>query len=482
MDMEKDIVIIGGGPGGYTAAIRAAQLGAEVLLIEAENLGGTCLNKGCIPTKALYQNARMINELNQAEEFGIKLDGFHIDLAEMMQRKQSIVDRLKDGIARLIKLNSIEMLYGKASLVSGDKVKVTDPAGNEIGIKAKNIIIAAGAVPAKPPIPGIDLPGVITSDEILSLDRIPDTLAIIGGGVIGIEFAGIFSALGSKVTVIEFLPRILANMDGEISKKLVLSLKKRGISIETDTKVMRISMDNGALSVAAGGKKGESVILADAVLVSTGRAPRTEGLGLEAAGIAYDGKGIKVNESYQTNVPGIYAVGDVTGGLMLAHAAAGEGIAAAEAIMGSKGRLNYDAVPGCVFTFPEIAAVGLSEEEAKEKGIDYCSSKFLFGANGKALTIGEEEGFVKVLAETQTKRIIGVHIMGPHASDLIHEAVLAVEKKMTADDIQDVIHAHPTLSEAFMEAALGIDNKAIHMLPKSRKESGARDLMPGEKL
>lgn len=464
--MENDIVIIGGGPGGYTAAIRAAQLGAKVVLVEAENLGGTCLNKGCIPTKSLYKNAQMINELNNAAEFGIKLDSFTIDFAEMMQRKQKIVDRLKEGIAQLIKLNSIETLYGTASLVSRETVKVIDSEGNEREIKAKNIIIAAGSVPVKPPISGMDWPGVITSDEILSIDNIPDTLVIIGGGVIGIEFAGIFSALGSKVTVVEFLPRILANMEGEISKKLVLSLKKKGISIETDTKVIKISMDNESLSVLTEGKKGESVIRADVVLVSTGRAPRVEGLGLESLGIEYDRKGIQVDETYETNVSGIYAIGDVIGGQMLAHVAAEEGIAAVDHIMGLKSHMNYDAVPGCVFSFPEIAAVGLSEEDAKEKGIDYTSSKFLFGANGKALTIGEEEGFVKVLAETQTKRVIGVHIMGPHASDLIHEAVLAVEKKMTADDISGVVHAHPTLSEAFMEAALGIDNKAIHMLPK----------------
>jgi len=466
MDMEKDIVIIGGGPGGYTAAIRAAQLGAKVLLVEAESLGGTCLNKGCIPTKALYQNARLIHELERAAEFGIRPDGFTIDVAEMMQRKQKIVDRLKEGIAQLIRLNSIELLYGKACLLSRNTVRVTGPEGGAIEIKANNIIIAAGSVPAKPPIPGMDLPGVITSDEILSIDRIPDTLAILGGGVIGIELAGIFSALGSKVTVLEFLPRILANMDGEISKKLALSLKKKGIGIETDAKVTRISADAGSLSLLTEGKNGESVFSADAVLVSTGRVPRTEGLGLEAAGIAYDRKGVKVDETYQTNVPGIYAVGDVIGGLMLAHAAAEEGIAAVDHIMGHRGHGSGDAVPACVFTFPEIAAVGLSEEEAKEKGIDYCSSKFLFGANGKALTVGEEEGFVKVLAETRTKRIIGVHIMGPHASDLIHEAVLAVEKKMTADELAGVVHAHPTLSEAFMEAVLGIDNKAIHMMPK----------------
>ncbi len=466
MNTEKDIVIIGGGPGGYSAAIRAAQLGAQVLLVEAESLGGTCLNKGCIPTKALYKNAQMINELNDAAEFGIKLDGFTVDLAKIMQRKQKIVDRLKEGIAQLIILNSIEMIYGKASLVSKKTVKVTDSEENEKEIKTKNIIIASGSVPAKLPIPGMEIPGVLTSDQILSIENIPDSLVIIGGGVVGIEFAGIFSALGSKVTVIEFLPRILANMDSEISKKLVLSLKKKGISIETDTKVMQISADDGLLHVITEGKKGEGSIQADTVLVSVGRAPRVEGFGLKTAGIEYDKKGIRVNEAFQTNVPGIYAIGDAIGGLMLAHVAAEEGIAAVDNIMGSKGHMNYDAVPGCVFTFPEVASVGLSEDEAKEKGIDYVSSKFLFGANGKALTLGEEEGFVKVLAEADTRRIIGVHIMGPHASDLIQEGVLAVGKKMTADSISGVIHAHPTLSEAIMEAVLGIDNRAIHMLPK----------------
>ena len=467
--MEKDIVIIGGGPGGYTAAIRAAQLGASVLLVEAENLGGTCLNKGCIPTKALYKNAQLINDFNTAAEFGIKLEGYTIDFNEIMLRKQRIVDRLKEGIGQLIKANSIEMVYGKASLVSKETVKVIDSQGNETMISTKNIIIATGSVPVKPPITGINLPGVMTSDEILFSQDIPKSLVIIGGGVIGIEFAGIFNALGSQVTVVEFLPRILANMDSEISKKSVLALKKKGINIETDAKVMQISKDKGAFRLLTEGKKGENEIAADAVLVSVGRAPNVEGLELESLGVEYGRTGITVDETYQTNVPGIYAIGDVTGGKMLAHIASEEGIAAVDNIMGLKGHLNYDAVPGCVFSFPEIATVGLSEEEAKEKGIDYTSSKFLFGANGKALTIGEEEGFVKVLAETETKRIIGVHIMGPHASDLIHEAVLAVGHKMTAADITGVVHAHPTLSEAFMEAALGIESKAIHMMPKRSK-------------
>lgn len=467
--MEKDIVVIGGGPGGYTAAIRVAQLGAKVAVVEEESLGGTCLNKGCIPTKALYKNAQMINELNRAAEFGIKLNGFTIDIAGMLQRKQQIVERLTSGIGQLLKANSVEVIHGRAGLVTSETVEVIDSSGNTCRIKTKNIIIAAGSVSARPPIPGIDLPGVMTSDEILFNENIPQTLVIIGGGVIGIEFAGIFNAFGSRVTVIEFLPRILANMDGEISKRMVLSLKKKGINIENEARVKQIAKTENGLDVLVEGKKGENLIHTEAVLVSTGRTANVDGLNLDSLGIEYGQKGIKVNESYRTNVPGIYAIGDVIGGQMLAHVASEEGKAAVENIMGLKGHMNYEAVPSCVFTFPEVAAVGLSEEDAKRKGIDYNSSKFMFGANGKALTMGEEEGFVKVLAEAQTGKIVGVHIMGPHASDLIHEAVLAVGNKMTADDISRVVHAHPTLSETFMEAALGIENKAIHMPPQKSK-------------
>lgn len=466
--MKKELVIIGGGPGGYTAAIRAAQLGAEVLLIEEEHLGGTCLNKGCIPTKALYKNAQLIHELGHVSKFGLHVEGFTIDLNAMMARKQEITERLKGGIAQLIKANSIEMLSGRATLHRDNQIKIIRPQGEECFVQAENIILATGSVPAMPPIAGIDLPGVMTSDELLSVKDLPDSLVIIGGGVIGIEFAGIFNALGTHVTVVEFLPGILANMDSEISKKLTMSLKKKGIAVEMDTKVLEIVKEEDGFRLLAEGKKGSCTFSAESVLAAVGRAPNVEGLGLEALGIFYDRRGIQVDESYQTNRPGIYAIGDVIGGQMLAHVAAEEGVAAVNHIMGKSAHVNYDAVPGCVFAFPEIASVGLSEEEAKEKGIDYVASKFLFGANGKALTMGEEEGFVKVIAEAETKRIIGVHMMGPHASDLIHEAVLAVEKKMTAEDIATVIHAHPTLSEAFFEASLGIEGKSIHLLPKKR--------------
>lgn len=466
--MEKDIVIIGGGPGGYSAAIRAAQFGADVLLIEAESLGGTCLNKGCIPTKALYKNAQMINEINNAAEFGIKIDGFTIDMDEVMKRKQKIVDTLKDGVLKLIQANSIETINGKASLASSKMIKVIDSKGKESMIKSKNIIIATGSSCSKPLINGIDLPEVMTSDEILLCQRVPKSLTIIGGGAIGIEFASVFNAFGSKVTVVEFLPKVLENMDSEISKKLALSLKKKGIGVETEARVIEIIKTKDSLSIVTNGKKGETLISSEAVLIATGRAPNVDELNLESLGIAYDKKGVKVDENLQTNIPGIYAIGDVIGGQMLAHVASEEGIMAVDNIMGLKKQINYYAIPSCVFTFPEIAAVGLSEEEAKNKGIEYCSSKFLFGGNGKALSIGEGEGFIKVLASAQDKNIIGVHIMGPHASDLISEAVLAVKNKMTVSDISSVVHAHPTLSEAFKEAVMGIENRAIHVVPSKK--------------
>ena len=468
-NMEKDIIIIGGGPAGYTAAIRAAQLGAGVTLIEEDKLGGTCLNRGCIPTKALYRNAQLLHDLSRSEEFGIQLGRVSIDLRKILGRKQEIVDRLKSGISQLLKANSIELLSGKGRPVGEDTVEVLTPDARTIVLKARHILIATGSRSTCLPIPGMDLPGVMTSDELLTLENIPKTLVVVGGGVIGIEFAGIFNALGSQVTVLEFLPRILPAQDSEISRKIALSLKKKGITIENEVCVKKVVPAEKGLLVFSEGKKGELALPAEAVLVSTGRSPNTDGLNLDSLGIAYDARGIKVNENYQTSLPHIYAAGDVTGGQMLAHVAAEEGKAAVEGIMGLRGHVNYDAVPSCIFSFPEIASVGLTPEAADGLGISYTTGKFLFGANGKALTLGEEEGFVKVLAENGTGKVLGVHIMGPHASDLIHEAVLAIENHLTASDIIRTIHAHPTLSEAFAEAVMGVESRAIHMAPAKTK-------------
>lgn len=347
-----------------------------------------------------------------------------------------------------------------------ETVAVNLSDGSIKDIVSDKIIIATGSKPVIPPIPGADDTGIYTSEGILNFDSIPKTLAVIGGGVIGMELACIFNALGTKITVIEFLPSILAQIDSDITKRLVVSLKKKGIQINTSTKVTGIENNNGLYKVLCEGKKGSIEFEAERVLISTGRMPVFEGLNLDSIGIEHDRKGIKVDDYFQTNIKGIYAIGDVNGINMLAHAASHQGICAAEHIMGKPSHMP-SVVPGCVFIFPEVATTGITEDAAKAQGITYKTSKFMFGANGKALALGEGEGFVKVLA-SEDDTIIGVHIMGPHASDLIHEATLAVNSAMKVDDIKNTIHAHPTLSEAFAEAVLGLKGEAIHMVPPKK--------------
>jgi dihydrolipoamide dehydrogenase len=336
-------------------------------------------------------------------------------------------------------------------------------------VQGRNILIATGSVPARIPVAGLELPGVITSNEALELDYIPRSMVIIGAGVVGIEFAGIFRSFGTEVTLVEFLPRILPPVDEEIAKRAAVYYKKQGIKIETGMKVKEIRKNNGELVVLAEGKKGEQEFLGELVLISAGRSINIEGLNLEQAGVAYDRGGIMVNSRFETSVPGVYAIGDVIGGQMLAHVASDEGKAAVENMLGLTVHINYDAIPACVFSFPEIAWVGLTEEEAKKRGISYQSGKFMFAANGKALTMGESDGLVKVLAEERTHKVIGVHILGPHASDLIHEGALAVEHGLTITDIGRTVHAHPTLAESFHEAVLGTMNRAIHIMPSGRR-------------
>lgn len=465
--MSLDLIVIGGGPGGYTAAIRAAQLGAQVALVEAEKLGGTCLNKGCIPTKALYKSAQAADSMKNISEYGVMVDRFSLDFHRMQERKREIVAQLGAGVEKLIKANRIELIYGHAELVNAGlvRVRVKEGDGKLKEIRGRNILLATGSRSAMPPIPGLDLPGVLDSEQILACEEIPPTLLIIGGGVVGIEFAGIFQALGTQVTVVESSPVILAGLDSEIRRRLLMQLKKKGIQIITDVLVKEIAVDSSGLQVLAQAKSGRQAFTAQKVLVSTGRKPNLAGLGLEQAGVNYDAKGVKVDARYATNVPGIYAIGDVTGKKPLAHVAAEEGIAAVENIMGRSGHVNYEAIPDCIFSFPEVASVGLTEEQAKEKGIPYTISRSMFAANGKALTMGEAEGMVKVISSNETKEIIGVHILGPHASDLIHEASLGLAHKMNAESIGRTVHAHPTLAECFLEAVNGLENKAIHLLP-----------------
>lgn len=459
--MDKDIIVIGGGPGGYVAAIRAAHLGAKVCIIERDRVGGTCLNRGCIPTKALWRNAEILNTLKNIKEFGIEIDGYSINVLEVQNRKQKIVDQLVSGTLKLLDANKVEVINGTASLKDKNTVVITLSDGSSKELSAKNIIIATGSKTTVPPIEGANLEGILTSDEILNFKEIPKRLTVIGGGVIAMEFAGIFAAMGSAVTVIN-RSAILKRVDSDIVKRFSVAAKKKGIDIITDCKMDKIEKRNGLFYLLGENKKGEFEIESEALLVATGRDPVLEGINLEGLDIEFSKKGIKVDSNYETNIKGIYAVGDVNGKVMLAHAASHQGITVAERIMGIECD-SHSPVPDCIFVFPEISSVGITEDEAKEQGIIYNASKFMFGANGKALSLGEGEGFVKVLSNEQ-EEIIGVHIMGPHASDLIHEGTLAISAKLKIDDIKNTIHAHPTLSEAFHEAVCGLKGEAIHMV------------------
>ncbi len=459
----KDLVIIGGGPGGYVAAIRARQLGLDVTLIEKDAVGGTCLNRGCIPTKAYYRNAEIMHDLSRAAEFNLSVEGLKFNMEQARERKDRIVKNLVKGVEKLLADHRVEVLKADARLTAPDTVAVS---GQEI--KTRNILLATGSIPASLPLPGAELDGVVDSTALLEINKVPPRLAIIGGGVIGLEYACIFNAFGSQVTVIEYLPAILGLLDGEIGKRMGVFLKKQGITVHTGTALEKIEKNGNELVLTANGKKGDLSIAADLVLLAAGRRPWTAGLELEALGIATDAHGfIKVDENFATNVPGIYAIGDVIGGLMLAHVASEEGIAAVENIAGHKGQVHYHAVPSCIFTFPEIATVGLSEEECVNKGINYRIGKFNFAANGKAMTLGQTDGLVKVIAD-ENDVIRGVHILGPHASDLILEGTILVQEGIKASDFAGTIHAHPTLGEALMEAVLDVNGQAIHLSPRKR--------------
>lgn len=469
-ETKYDLSIIGGGPGGYSAAIRASQLGLSVCLYEPNRLGGTCLNTGCIPTKALYRSAEVYKDAKSSEEFGIICPSVNIDFEKVQGRKKSVVEKLVSGVEQLIEGNKIDLI---PEYVTVSKAKEN----------ASNVIIATGSSPAKPPIPGVDLPGVIDSEEILSLPNIPKSLVIIGGGVMGIEFANIFGVFGAEVTIMEVLPEILPPVDKEIKKRLIPMMKANNIKVYTSTEVKKIEgsdtdSDGEQLIITAESKKGEINISSEKVLVVTGRKPNLESLNLDEAGIDYSKFGITVDQKLMTTKSDVYAIGDVTGGVMLAHVATEEGIFAVDRIAeslgkkdggkliyrtGEEAKINDKVVPGCIFSFPEIAYVGLTEEEAKEKNIEYKVGKFMFGANGKAMALGETKGMVKVISNDKNV-IIGVHILGPHGSDLIHEGVVAVQNELTVDDFADTIHAHPTLSEALEEAVFDLDGRAIHKL------------------
>ncbi|MFC3674621.1 dihydrolipoyl dehydrogenase [Ferrovibrio xuzhouensis] len=461
-----DVVIIGAGPGGYTMAIRCAQLGMNTAIVESRaTLGGTCLNIGCIPSKALLQSSEFYSEAAHGfATHGIKVGKLEIDLPAMMKQKQSVVDATTKGVEFLMKKNKITWLKGTGKLLGGGKVEVT---GTDAGtVSARHIVIATGSEVM--PLKGIEIDEkqVVSSTGALELAKVPKTLVVIGGGVIGLELGSVWSRLGAEVTVVEFLDRILPTNDGEVSKQMQRILTKQGMKFKLGTKVTAAKSGKAGVSLtmepAAGGAAEE--MTADIVLVSIGRRPYTAGLGLEAAGVQLDERGrVKTDGHFQTTAAGIYAIGDAIQGAMLAHKAEEEGVVLAELLAGQKPHINYDAIPGVVYTWPEVASVGKTEEELKAAGIAYKTGKFPFTANARARAMTMTDGFVKILEDDKTKKVVGAHIIGADAGHLIQELVQAIEFGASAEDVYRVCHPHPALSEAVKEAAMALDGRAINI-------------------
>ena len=465
MSDRYDVVIIGSGPGGYVAAIRAAQLGLKTACVESRgSLGGTCLNIGCIPSKALLQSSEKFAEVGRdLAEHGIKVGEVSLDLASMMGRKDKVVTTLTRGVEFLFRKNKVDWIKGKGHIPAPGRVVVAAADGATQEIAAISVIIASGSVST--PLPGIEIDEkrIVSSTGALALDRVPGRLVVIGGGYIGLELGSVWRRLGAKVTVIEILDHIVPNMDRELGTALQRVLARSGMEFKLGAKVAGIREAADGLTLELDGTEPQR-LSADVVLVSVGRRPYTEGLGLEAVGVALEEHGrVVVDDGFATNIPGIYAIGDVIRGPMLAHKAEEEGIALAERLAGQKTSVDYDAIPAVIYTWPEVASVGRTEEELKAAEISYRIGKFPFTANPRARTNGYTEGFVKILAERGTDRVLGVHIIGPDAGTLIAEAALAKQFGASAEDIARTCHAHPTLSEAIKEAALAVDGRAIHI-------------------
>ena len=467
-DAPYDVVVIGGGPGGYVCAIRAAQLGLKTACVEKRgSLGGTCLNVGCIPSKALLNASEKYTEAGHGlAALGIKTGKVSLDLATMMSHKDKVVGDLTKGVAFLFKKNKIDYVEGAASVIGPGAILVADAEGNETELAATSIVLATGSDHMDLPGVAIDEKRIVSSTGALALAKVPKRLIVVGGGYIGLELGSVWGRLGAEVQVVEFLDRIVPGMDGEIAKTFQRTLKKQGMKFHLSSKVTgaETTKSGVALSVEPA-KGGEAQTLeADVVLVAIGRRPNTEGLGLERAGVALDKAGrIQVDGRFQTNIAGIYAIGDVIAGPMLAHKAEEEGVAVAEMLAGQSGHVNYETVPGIVYTWPEVAAVGKTEEQLKEAGVAYVAGKFPFTANSRARANADTEGFVKILADAKTDRVLGAHIIGPDAGTLIHEVVLIMEFGGSAEDLARSFHGHPTLNEAVKEAALAVAGRAIHM-------------------
>jgi len=460
-----DLIVIGSGPGGYVAAVRAAQLGMKTACIEkSERLGGVCLNVGCIPSKALLDSSEYYHlAKDRFAEHGIKTGRVSLDLAKMMARKEKVVNDLTDNVRQLLEGHQITIIQGAAALDGPDRVTVTRGKKKQ-SLKAKNILLATGSTPVK--VPGLDFDEkmIVSSTGALNFDAVPKHLGIVGGGYIGLELGSVWMRLGAKVTVIEMLPKIATGLDGQVGRTLDRILRKQGMDIRVKTKVTGAKRSGKKLKVSVEQAGSTEDMLFDRLLVSVGRRPLTQGLNLEGVGVAVDEKTgqVKVDEGYRTSVPTIFAIGDLVAGPMLAHKASAEGIAAVETMAGKPSEVNYDAVPAIVYTHPEVASVGLTEEQVKERDIPYCTGSYPFTGAGRARCMGDTDGFVKIISHSRSDRVLGIHIIGARAADMIAEGVLAMEFGASSEDIARTIHGHPTFAEALMEAAMGASQCSIY--------------------
>jgi dihydrolipoamide dehydrogenase len=465
MSEKYKVVIVGGGPGGYLAALRSASLGLKTALIEKDTLGGICLNHGCIPTKVFTHGAAMYRRLQTAEDFGFIFNQLEFDCFRLQEKKKAVVSELVGHIGELIESSKIDLYYGLARALNPNLVIVKMNSGEEVRLTTDNVILATGSDEIYPSTPGINLPGIMTSREALALDKLPSTMAVIGGGVIALEMASIFLGLGVKVTIVHRSERLLRRMDLEMVRRLSTYLRKNGLEIMMNAPINVIEKDDQGFRLSVETRKGEEIVRAGSVLLAVGRKASFGDQDLDALNVAYEKSGIKVNSRMETSVPGIYAVGDATyPNYFLAHTAYHQGIIAAENIAGIEAHFDGSAVPNCLFTDPELAAVGLTEEEAREQGFENLKTgKFPFSANGRAATQGESEGTVKIITAGKEDKIIGMHILGFHASDLIQEGTLAVAQGVNAAALAELIHPHPTLSESVWEAAMAINKAALHI-------------------
>lgn len=467
MGERFDVIVIGAGPGGYVAAIKCAKAGLRTAIVENRRVGGTCLNRGCIPAKAMIHESSLYREMQEAEKFGVSAERITFDYEKIVSYKEETTEKLCRGIEQLLKGNGVTILFGKGSLEQGRKVKVTGEESEEY-YDAEHVILAAGSKPVILPIPGLELPGVLTSDELFKLTEMPESLVIIGGGVISVEFASVYANLGCKVTIVEAMPRLIPNMDKEISQNLKMILKKRGVNIHTSASVQRVEQEGELYTCVFTEKEKEVKVSARYVLCAIGRCPNTEGLFGEGAEPEMERGRVVVDEKFQSSIEGVYAIGDLVKGLQLAHLASAQGMYAAEMLAGEEASVDLSAVPGCVYTDPEIASVGMTEDEAKEKGLEIKTGKFIMSANGKSLITKEERGFIKILAEKETDVIVGAQMMCARATDMIGELVTAIANRMTVRQLLRGMRAHPTYNEGVQEALEELLGGAVHVMPKKK--------------